>query len=258
MCGIFFSYSLHEAATPCPITYEYLQRRGPDSSNTICREFRRHGLQVIPDAPELKVSMIFSASVLSLRGDSIVEQPLEDPRTSSILCWNGEAWKINDTICEGNDAKLVFDLLLEATRATKKEDRSNTSSDEDTAQLVMKAFEKVSGPSAFVFYDGVNQNVFYGRDRLGRRSLLHRAESNGRLLISSVCHPLESNTWTEVQAGCVCVLDLERYTHHGLRQAHIMKQGESTGNPPDRLKLEHTEEALFDGLFCLVQTPWIS
>jgi asparagine synthetase B (glutamine-hydrolysing) len=255
MCGIFFSYSLHGATAPCPITREYLQRRGPDYSNTICREFNRHGLQMVTDTPAPKASMIFSASVLSLRGDSIVEQPLEDPQTGSILCWNGEAWKINDMICKGNDAKPVFDLLLEAIQTTQKEDGSTLSSDEDTAQIVMKVFEIVSGPSAFVFYDAVNQKIFYGRDRLGRRSLLHKAESNERLLVSSVCHPVESNTWTEVQAGCICVLDLEKYTHHGLRQADIIKQGEGIGDPPERVKSEQTGELFFGGIFGLVQTP---
>lgn len=202
------------------------------------------------DASEMKASVIFSASVLSLRGNSVAEQPLEDPRTGSILCWNGEAWKINETVCQGNDAKLVFDALLQATKPN-----TTPSSDEETAYAVVNAFRGVSGPSAFVFYDGLSQKIFYGRDRLGRRSLLQRADSNGNLLISSVCHPIASETWTEVKAGWICILDLAKYTHRDPRQAGIGKYGESIDDPPENCKPNQNGEILLEGLCFLVHTP---
>lgn len=202
------------------------------------------------DSPELKASLTFSTSVLSLRGNSIAEQPLEDPQTGSILCWNGEAWKINDRVCKGNDAKAVFDVLLQAIKPNVI-----PSSAEETALAVINALRNVSGPGAFVFYDGLNQKIFYGRDRLGRRSLLQTADSSGNLLISSVCHPSESETWTEVKAGWMCVLDLTKYIHRGPCQANITKHGESIDDSLGKLELGHIGETVLKGLYVLVHTP---
>lgn len=234
---------------PSTITCEYIKRRGPDCYNTIYREFNGGSLQA-SDSPELKASMIFSTSVLSLRGNFIAEQPLEDSQTGSILCWNGEAWKINDRVCEGNDAKAVFDELLQAVKPNMI-----PSSAEKTALAVINALRNVSGPGAFVFYDGLNQNVFYGRDRLGRRSLLQAVDSSGNLLISSVCHPSGFETWTEVKAGSMCVLDLTKYIHRGPYQANIYEHEESFNDSLGKPKLGHIGETLLEGLYVLVHTP---
>ncbi len=249
MCGIFFSCSPQTTVAPCTATCEYLKRRGPDSFNTLHRELQC-SVPVDADPPELKASLIFSASVLSLRGNTIIEQPLENPRTGSILCWNGEAWKFNDITCTGNDAQLVFNRLLQAIKP-------NTTSPFDTQAMhnVINTLRKVSGPSAFVFYDALNQRVFYGRDRLGRRSLLQRANSNGDILVSSVCQPSVSETWTEVKAGWIYVLDLATYRRQGLKRADTVEHEERIDDSPEKLKQSHIGEALLAGLTILVQTP---
>lgn len=250
MCGIYVSCSRQGFAAPCPVTCEYLKRRGPDSFKTMYREFTGHGLHIAKDATKPKTSLIFSSSVLSLRGDSVAEQPLEDPQTGSILCWNGEAWKINGTLCNGNDTKIIFDNLLQAIKP-----KTTPSSDEEIAYAFVNAFRSISGPSAFVYYDGVNKKIFYGRDRLGRRSLLQRIDLDGNLLISSVCHSLPSEAWTEVKAGWICILDLAKYSHRDIYQADIVKYGEVQVDPPEECKQNHTREILLEGLNFLVLTP---
>lgn len=249
MCGIYISCSRQAFATPNSTTCEYLKRRGPDSFSTIYREFHRKRLQLANDVSEEKAFLIFSASVLSLRGDFVVEQPLEDPHTGSILCWNGEAWKINGTAFKGNDAKLVFDALLQATKP-----KTAPTSDEELAYAVMNAFRNISGPSAFAFYNGLNHKIFYGRDRLGRRSLLQRLDPDGNLLISSVGHSSASETWTEVKAGWICILDLAKYTCRHFKQAGIT-ESESAVNSPEGCKQDHKGEMSLEGLDFLVHAP---
>lgn len=249
MCGIYISCSRKTRAALSSVTCEYLKRRGPDSFKAIYREFPGHRLQTASDASEAKISLIFNASVLSLRGDSVVEQPLEDPQTGSILCWNGEAWKINGAACKENDTKSVFDTLIQATKP-----KMTPSSDEETADAFMNAFRSISGPSAFAFYDGLNQKIFYGRDRLGRRSLLQRVDPDGNLLISSVCHPSASQTWTEVKAGWICILDLAKYANRDFHEAGIA-ECENIVDPPEECKQNHNGEISLEGLSFLVHAP---
>lgn len=250
MCGIYVSCSRHSFAAPCPVTCDRLKRRGPDRLKITYREFTGLGLQRAQDVPKPKAFLTFSASVLSLRGDSLTEQPLEDPRTGSILCWNGEAWKVNGTLCKGNDTKFVFDTLLQATKP-----ETTPSSDEETAYAFVTLFRKISGPSAFVFYDGVNHRIFYGRDRVGRRSLIHRVEPDGTLLISSVCHSSTSEHWTEVNAGWIYILDLAKYTNQDFHQADIAKHGEIVVDAPEDCEQPHIRETLLEGLTFLVLAP---
>ncbi|KAL9098296.1 MAG: hypothetical protein Q9163_006022 [Psora crenata] len=66
----------------------------------------------------------------------------------------------------------------------------------------------VEGPYAFVFYDSLNQRVFYGRDVLGRRSLMSRRCSEDSIEITSVHAGPGGRDWAEVGAGGLYVLDL--------------------------------------------------
>jgi asparagine synthetase B (glutamine-hydrolysing) len=142
----------------------------------------------------------FLSTVLSLRGTSIVEQPLRDAITKSTLCWNGEAWSINNASVTGNDSQLVFDKLLTA------------SSGKDGADIAIKAvvdlLSSIRGPYAFVFYDASNKLMYYGRDCLGRRSLLRKSKSDDRLILSSVCDNASGESWTEVEADGIYVVNL--------------------------------------------------
>ncbi|KAL8803462.1 MAG: hypothetical protein Q9182_003159 [Xanthomendoza sp. 2 TL-2023] len=177
MCGIWFSYGPDTDVSPSTDVFDCLQRRGPDHTKGISvRQFSR--------------SFYFFSSVLSLRGDSVVRQPLEDPVSGSILCWNGEGWKYDDNVILGNDTEAVFDILLKATADEYKAD-----------EAIVNALHRISGPYAFVFHDAKHRKVFYGRDPLGRRSLLTRKGQDGSFTISSVSSSSSSDTWTEVEAN---------------------------------------------------------
>ncbi|KAK4864944.1 hypothetical protein LT330_001567 [Penicillium expansum] len=149
MCGIFFSLS---SSKPTPSTQEtctLLQKRGPDSYKTHTAKKDINAQD--GESPPLSYYLTFTSTVLSLRGDHVYMQPLVDPTTQSVLCWNGEAWKIAGERVEGNDTERVFNLFLQAVDGDQN----------DSVERMSEAIASLSGPFAFVFYDAVNSRLFY-------------------------------------------------------------------------------------------------
>lgn len=143
--------------------------------------------------------MTFLSTVLSLRGTELVSQPLTDKGTGSVLCWNGEAWSVNGDAVTGSDSNTVFDLLLKASRSP------------DSRRAVVQLLSGIRGPYAIVFYDAVNELVYYGRDCLGRRSLLKKTTSDGSLVLSSVCDNATGEAWAEVEADGIYAVELNEF-----------------------------------------------
>lgn len=187
MCGIWFAVSPADAPAPLeasPPLAALISRRGPDSTRTHTATFRSY-------------TLTFTASVLSLRGAHVTPQPLVDPPTGSVLCWNGEAWRIGDDplLPGANDGEEVFKLLLAAGAGKDLKD----------------ALESVAGPYALVYYDAVAGRVWFGRDSLGRRSLLYRGLGAGLekgFVIASVGDGSKEAGWKEVEADGLRYLDL--------------------------------------------------
>lgn len=167
-----------------------LRNRGPDHSAT-------HTTSVKTDDAEIgNIHIVFTSTVLALRGDHIARQPLIDEQTGSVLCWNGEAWRIRHADVSGNDGEAIASLLYAACQCapTARED------------AIMKVFRSIDGPFAFVFFDGLSKRLYFGRDRLGRRSLLIRSDSDG-LVLSSIAESKDP-AWQEVEADGAYALDL--------------------------------------------------
>ncbi|KAJ9644520.1 hypothetical protein H2199_003483 [Coniosporium tulheliwenetii] len=141
MCGIFFSLGRDAYRSPSEHVLKLLRNRGPDSVKEV-----RVEIEVLDPALDGSISeplyATFVSSVLALRGEYIVTQPLVDEATRSVLCWNGEAWKIDDNPVTGNDSEHVFSLLLQDCEAGFDQD------------MVVQSMMHIKGPYAFVFYDG--------------------------------------------------------------------------------------------------------
>ena len=165
-----------------------LQNRGPDFlGQTVCGN----------DASSARC-LTLSSTVLALRGNHLARQPLVSPDGRSILCWNGEAWRLGGQQVEGNDGEVIHHLLTKASA-------SDASSQQNAVLDVLRAIE---GPFAFVYYDKAMQKLFFGRDRLGRRSLMVAQDgSSGDLVISSVAEACDPR-WEEVEANGIYVVDL--------------------------------------------------
>lgn len=210
MCGIFFSCSQNEYECYFDRLKGLLERRGPDSTCTVHRtvNLKQASSQSISSTqPHI---LTLCSTVLSLRGDGVSRQPMEDHDTGSVLCWNGEAWHIGQDAVHGNDTQKVFDSFLKAIRSTESTCNNAQSPSGRSLQNLVDTVARISGPYAFVFYDALYQRVIFGRDPLGRRSLTTSIGPSRSLIISSVCDYTNNELWTEVEADGIYSLDLRR------------------------------------------------
>ena len=122
-------------------------------------------------------------------------QPFIDVQSGSMLCWNGEAWKIGHESVVGNDGQAVFDSLITASFVQKHAS--------DSTAAILKVLQLISGPFAFVFFDMNHNQIYFGRDRLGRRSLLYNTDSGPMSVeFASISDPT-NGSWKEVEADAV-------------------------------------------------------
>ncbi|KAL8997242.1 MAG: hypothetical protein Q9169_003435 [Polycauliona sp. 2 TL-2023] len=194
MCGIFFTNSNGLDVAPSIELLDRLSRRGPDH---LGRTTAKCSIG----------SLSFISSVLSLRSGGLVEQPLSDPRTGSVLCFNGEAWHLDNAVIRGNDTRVVFDLLLQATASADPLLLFGRGNQVD--QAVVNALSRISGPFAFIYYDAIHSKVFYGRDPIGRRSLLTYNGEEGFMVSSIPFAASSAGTWSEVEANGIYAISSE-------------------------------------------------
>lgn len=211
MCGMFFSCSQVGHQPPSIALLDDLNRRGPDGADLISPTVtlettasRKSCLKV----QKKNYFLTFLSTVLSLRGSSTIKQPLRDPESGSLLCWNGEAWKIGGQPIQGNDAVYVFNVFLNATKSPSKNPDDTLALRNHSLQGVIDMLSTITGPYAFVFYDAQYHRVFYGRDALGRRSLLLKRSSATSMVLSSTSDRTETEDWMEVEADGIYAFDL--------------------------------------------------
>ncbi|KAM0225809.1 hypothetical protein ACHAQD_000768 [Fusarium lateritium] len=180
MCGIHATIAVSPDQNTSPELERCLANRGPDHTGTV-------GTQL--DGID-NLFLTFTSTVLSLRGDHVTKQPLVDTATGSVLCWNGEAWGIRGEPVKGNDSEAVLALLAAASRG---------------AGDVMDVLRAIEGPFAFIYLDKPAKRLYYGRDRLGRRSLLVK---NGVPFVLSSIAETPVDGWSEVEANGCYTLDL--------------------------------------------------
>ena len=151
MCGIGF-------CKKCELndgTIELLKRRGPDCYNTKRIE---------------KQELIFYGSVLSQQGIGIQSQPLE--AEDIILLFNGEIYDHPELVRKDNE---ISDSLWLSQKI---------SSYKWNIDEILLCLSKIKGEFAFVVYNKIENEILFGRDRLGRRSLLISAYQDQFRLVS--------------------------------------------------------------------------
>ena len=207
MCGIFFSCNRKNYDPPSAGLELLLSRRGPDSLEIISTQTAytdNHLITQTADKCKANLFLTFAASVLSLRGDDVVQQPLYDATRGYTLCWNGEAWACRGEAIDGNDAEVVFAALCNASTGHSGQLCDDP---EQILRAQLNVLSSFTGPYAFVFYDPPNERVLFGRDVLGRRSLVVRQDED-MLYLSSVCDSSISKDWKEVEVDGLYFLDL--------------------------------------------------
>ena len=202
MCGIFCSVSATHFTYPDKELQKRLQSRGPDSTGTVCTHYPKTAAQR-HDTSTRDIHIVFCSTVLSLRGDQVIDQPYEE-NDKYTLCWNGEVWSVGGKPTLGNDTQAVYKLLVHALKSPQPCNGVNEPI--ESAGKISRALSQVAGPYAFVFFDHSRGRLFVGRDFLGRRSLLKRFTNDGDLIISSVSDGDPTAGWSEIDAdGIYCV-----------------------------------------------------
>ncbi|KAG1543147.1 hypothetical protein G6F51_006847 [Rhizopus arrhizus] len=191
MCGILFSLSNNGSILNLN-DWNHLKdlntKRGPDS-------------QLLKQLNVKDSTLQFFSTVLHLRGPDVVPQPIED--SENILCWNGEIFGGLQVEHGQNDTQALMSYL-----------RESSSQDE-----ILSIFSRIEGPYAFVFWQASTKKLWFGRDCLGRRSLL-TCHKQGSLMLSSV--GLKSEGWKELEAnGIYCIDFSEEVLQEGLYKIHL-------------------------------------
>ena len=195
MCGIFCALSTRAVTHPSSGLQQLLDKRGPNAASFHHLQLPQQNDQSGP------VYLSFYSTVLALRGDHIVPQPLLDPNSGSVFCWNGEAWAIDDVPVTGNDSEKIFRLLRDGLH-------QEPSTGPDLSAALVAVISQVTGPYAFIYYDSRSQYLLYGRDCLGRRSLLKGTNDAGDIILSSIREIEGDWKWSEVDADGIYVMDL--------------------------------------------------
>lgn len=197
MCGIFLSFR-RANNTIKPEVYEEIQsainRRGDEGCiGKHCCSIQSRGE---------KLFLEFYASVLNLRSNEKSTQPLVD-ENGNVLLFNGEIFEFVDSgdriQIEGctSDTQFLFEKLTKVS-----------SSDE-----VLSVFSRLRGPFSFIYYSQTFQRIWFGKDFVGRRSLiLMRSPDAEELVISSTAPSSISSSMyniTEVTADGIKWIDIQ-------------------------------------------------
>ncbi|PVG04748.1 hypothetical protein CPB86DRAFT_721197 [Serendipita vermifera] len=182
MCGIVFTIYKNENTLDEEEWRSLVHlnaQRGPSAQKEIKHQIEAYNLSVF-------------SSVLHLRGDKVAMQPHE--RGGNIFCWNGEIFEGIDVNAHENDGMKLFDQLCQP--------------DATVADIL----GTVEGPYAFVFYQRDTNIVYFGRDPLGRRSLVVKLISDAQqsLTIASVSNGDQG--FEELPANCLFSLSLAEPT----------------------------------------------
>ncbi|KAF2211445.1 hypothetical protein CERZMDRAFT_112547 [Cercospora zeae-maydis SCOH1-5] len=199
MCGIFCSLARDGHALPSAAIKTSLTARGPDASNTLLTEAG-------DSSDKARIYLTLFSTVLSLRGNVITDQPLRTAESRAVLCWNGEAWSIRGKVLCDNDTFAVHQLLCAGLGQVRDFNSGTVEATRASLSAIARSLAQVAGPYAFMFYDEKTSRLYFGRDFLGRRSLLWKVDQHGRLLFSSVGDSSLHGAWAEVEAdGVYCI-----------------------------------------------------
>ncbi|BGP57132.1 hypothetical protein JCM8202v2_004772 [Rhodotorula sphaerocarpa] len=190
MCGIAFI-----AAPVSPVDHAQWERytqavkdRGPDASGECTRQ--------VDHDDGSKLELRFYGSVLHMRGDTVTPQPLIAPSGDALL-WNGEIFDGLEVDEHENDGLKLLERIERLG-----------------PERFLEAIGPVEGPYAFVYFQASSNRLYFGRDPLGRRSLLYRAPNASQPLVLASNAPAgdsDSDGWQEVSCDALHCYDLNQW-----------------------------------------------
>eukprot|EP01133_Synstelium_polycarpum_P010600 gene10600-12334_t len=121
---------------------------------------------------ETVVDVLFMAAVLGMRGP-LTPQPVHDA-LGNVLLWNGELFDGYSIDSHDNDTLFLLHLLSQASVDGGIEPVD-----------FIKLMVRIKGPFAFIYWDAASRRLWFGRDVLGRRSLVIN-RTKDRFIVSSI------------------------------------------------------------------------
>ena len=173
----------------------WLNRRGPDASGELvlnrCGENGVGPSREVEGNDDCRQEMRFVASVLQLRGeDPIADTSLPFTRSAVPLLSSSTSSSSRNNLCSfpSRDHQQQHVLLFNGEIYSGLEDWMLDTSENDALALlraladatttdVPTLMARLRGPWAFVYYDPRGDCLWYGRDAIGRRSLLMHLHS---------------------------------------------------------------------------------
>ncbi|RKP13304.1 asparagine synthase-domain-containing protein, partial [Piptocephalis cylindrospora] len=200
---------------------------GPDMNQTVIKD-------ISYSSGTVQARMYLYASVLQMRGGHVARQPRED-KVGNVLLWNGEVF----------DGPVEVCLFVEEVDAGSMDQKK---------RKVGEVLCRMEGPFAFVYYEVGEGRVWFGRDGLGRRSLVsiqpteRGSEGRAPLFLASVS-PGMGEEVKEVEAGHgIFYIDLNEWMNLGENEGiHLFHRPEPI-MLINQAVLEEKELATADGL----------
>lgn len=190
MCGIFCCIS-HQSeeqlkqgigcseTTDCKDCSDNNQRRGPDDPSP----------SYFNTAINDKWSAAFRGWVLWTQGASMTPQPLRE--AGNVLLWNGDIFSGPLEQTSISDTQALYSALQE----TKN---------------VVQTLSLIEGPYSFIYYQKSSQFLYFGRDFIGRHSLLMKIIPEQKSLIISSVASGNLDNYIEVPALGIFMIDLKK------------------------------------------------
>lgn len=144
---------------------------------------------------DANVNFQLLSSILSLR-QPFTKQP--EIGEDFVLQFNGELY--NDECLDSNDVDFLMGQLNLAFLASSSR-----------ADAVLGVFGRLNGEFAFVLSDLKEKKVYFGKDFVGKRSLLYQLR-NDSIIISSVFPDRASTDLTECDSSSIHVFDLQTFS----------------------------------------------
>lgn len=144
-------------------------------------------------------SFQFFSSILSLR-QPFYSQPIHNHNHNLILQFNGELYNLE--CLQSNDTEFIMERLVYNISSSNRNDG------------ILKTITDLNGEFAFTIYDLLESKLYFGRDYIGRRSLLYNIdnldslESGSEIIISSL-PPGHSNSFKECKSNEIKVFNFK-------------------------------------------------
>ncbi|KAF5449508.1 hypothetical protein F2P56_029947 [Juglans regia] len=137
--------------------------------------------------PKFAAELHFVGATLQLRGINPIVQPLVDI-SGNILVYNGEIFGGIYINSDSNDTEILLQALGKCCPSNSHLCTITDSCDEKRQSSIPGVLSAIKGPWAVIYWQESSKTLWFGRDAIGRRSLLVHWPTleDGRFMLSSV------------------------------------------------------------------------